>query len=340
MNLLTIRNPTHIAWSDSCPFGLGGYKAWRIRIDDRWNFKGNNSVNNLLEFLGMMVSILLMIRETRPDEEAVLLALGDNTSAIGWIFKSGKLPKQSRYYAPARMMARKIAEVTIQANVQVVAQHLKGTFNNVADLLSFEGDDRGKQNPLTRDRPDDATLTNRLHSSFNQIIPENFEISDLPPEINSFTFATLGIIEESWEQNKKSHGESQREHGKRGSVSPPPSGSKIHSSTSSQANPESSSPEGLYASCEIVNQTSRTKLLHNVRNQWWRRLCTLPSATWLRRSGQTTGEVPCTSDTGEEIPMNSYHRESKTYSKPWNKWTRLQTDRKPSLPSSCETWRP
>lgn len=36
MNLLTLRIPTWLAWSDSCPFGLGGYtlggKAWRIRI--------------------------------------------------------------------------------------------------------------------------------------------------------------------------------------------------------------------------------------------------------------------------------------------------------------------
>jgi len=333
MNLLTIRNPTHIAWSDSCPFGLGGYTlrgtAWRVRIDDRWSFRGDDSVNNLLEFLGMTVSILLMIRETQPDEEAVLLALGDNTSAIGWIFKSGRLPKQSRYYAPARKMARKIAEASIQANVQVVAQHLKGVFNDVADLLSFEGDDRGKQNPLTRDRPDDETLTHRLHSSYTQIIPENFEISDLPPEIDSFISATLGTIEESWTRNKKSRGASQNERGRHGIASYPHSESRTHSSTGSQANPENSSPEDSSANYETVSQTSRTRLLHNVRNQWWRRLCALPSATWLRRSGQTTGRVPCTSATGEEIPTNSSHPKSRTSSGPWNKWTRLPTGRRP-----------
>lgn len=36
MNLLTERTPTHLAWSDSCPVGLGGYtlggRAWRFKI--------------------------------------------------------------------------------------------------------------------------------------------------------------------------------------------------------------------------------------------------------------------------------------------------------------------
>jgi len=276
MNLLTIRRPTHIAWSDSCPFGIGGYtlkgRAWRIKLDSRWNFRGDDAVNNLLEFLGMTVSILLMIEEAKTERYSVLLALGDNTSAIGWIFRSGRLSKQSAYYYPAKKMARKIAAASIDANVRIVAQHLRGSFNDVADLLSFEGNDRGKSNPLTLDRPDDQTLTRRLHHHYHQIIPEDLTTC---PNI-----------------------------------------------------PESSSPAGSSASSVITDQTGRSTLLHDVRNLWWRRLCALPSATWLRRFGQTTGRVPCTSATGVPFPANSCHLRSRTYSEPWNKWTRRQSAKK------------
>jgi hypothetical protein len=38
MNLIAFCSPTHVYWSDSCPFGLGGYSnegyAWRLEIPD------------------------------------------------------------------------------------------------------------------------------------------------------------------------------------------------------------------------------------------------------------------------------------------------------------------
>lgn len=37
MNLITVRLPTRICWSDACPFGVGGFslatgKGWRVPI--------------------------------------------------------------------------------------------------------------------------------------------------------------------------------------------------------------------------------------------------------------------------------------------------------------------
>jgi len=273
MNLLTIRRPTRIAWSGSCLFGFGGYTlkgtAWRVKLDSRWIFWGDDLVNNLLEFLGMTVSILLMIKEAKSEREGALLALGDNTLAIGWIFKSGRLPKSSKYYYPAKKMAQKIAEEAIQADVRILAQHLRGTYNDVADLLSFEGDHRGKINPLTADRPDDQTLTLRLHKHYHQIIPKDFQISNLPPEINSFIYATLETIEESRAPNKRNPGVSQREPGDLGNASPDHSESVIHSLTTSPNTPGNSSPGVSYVSSEITSPTSRSALLYDVRNLWW-----------------------------------------------------------------------
>ena len=104
INLLVLRTPTCIAWSDSCPFGIGGYtlhgNAWRVQVPQDCPFYGDDSINNVLEFLGMAISVLLLIDEAHEDEEKFpcLLVLGDNTSAISWLFKSGKVPRSSRYY--------------------------------------------------------------------------------------------------------------------------------------------------------------------------------------------------------------------------------------------------
>ena len=54
INLLVLQTPTRIAWSDSCPFGIGGYtlqgNAWRVRVLKDCPFYGDDSVNNVLEF--------------------------------------------------------------------------------------------------------------------------------------------------------------------------------------------------------------------------------------------------------------------------------------------------
>ena len=97
MNRVTVRRPSQLCWSDSCPFGIGGFllsgKAWRIRIPDSSPIFGVDTANNVLEFLGMVVTIWLVILECAAlgSEQDCILALGDNTSAIGWLYKSSKL---------------------------------------------------------------------------------------------------------------------------------------------------------------------------------------------------------------------------------------------------------
>jgi hypothetical protein len=89
MNKITIRQPTKICWSDSCPSGIGGFlfsgRAWRIRTPDTSPIYGPDIANNVLEFLGMMVTIwLVLVRcAATHSEQDCILALSDNTSAIG-----------------------------------------------------------------------------------------------------------------------------------------------------------------------------------------------------------------------------------------------------------------
>jgi hypothetical protein len=81
VNLIVIRQPNRICWSDSCPFGLGGFllrtgRAWRIRMPKESILCGSALTNNLLKFIGMAVNIWLMCLDA--DVHDCILAPGDN----------------------------------------------------------------------------------------------------------------------------------------------------------------------------------------------------------------------------------------------------------------------
>ena len=179
MNQMTIRQPSKICWSDSCPFGIGGFllsgRAWRIRIPESSPIYGLDIANNVLEFLGMMVTVWLVLIECDEtgSEQDCILALGDNTSAIGWLFKSGKLPIDSPYYPAVQLIARKLARLVTGSSHCLASQHIKGDKNTVSDLLSFAGDTRGEAHPLAPDYPSDKILTERFHSCIRSGVVSN-----------------------------------------------------------------------------------------------------------------------------------------------------------------------
>jgi hypothetical protein len=306
MNLLTFRLPTRIGWSDSCPFGLGGYTlggfGWRIRIPEDSLIYGDDSVNNPLEFLGMAVTIKLLLMEAAGEDFPCLLPLGDNTSAIGWIFRSGRIKKSSRYFSAVKLIAREIARDVTNADAQVTPQHLRGNFNDVSDLLSFAGKARGKTNPLTVDNPSDALLTHRLHNSpYSQLIPKDFRIYKLPDEIASFVCLVLGTLEESWTPSKKSPSARGKGHGGDGDPSWGRSEPLTRTSVEYPEGDETCSAGASLSSFENQVTTSRGELLADVRNRWWSRLCATPSAIWQRRFGQVTGGAPSTERKGPSV---------------------------------------
>ncbi len=75
MNLIAFRRPTHIYWSDSCLFGLGGYSdigfAWRFEIPEALWFRASN---NLLEYLASIISPWVdMLAGSLKQEDCALL---------------------------------------------------------------------------------------------------------------------------------------------------------------------------------------------------------------------------------------------------------------------------
>jgi hypothetical protein len=194
INLSTLRQPSQVGILDSCPFGMGGFtwtgQAWRIRIPpSSVIYAGMSETNNVLEFLAMAITLWLIILDCVALDltDECILGLGDNTSAICWIFQSTRLPPKSAYYAPVQLIARKVARLTTESQQCLCAQHLKGGSTFISDWLLFTTQTRdGKTNPVAFDDPADDLLTNQFHSSFPQLIPQHFEISPLPEEILSF----------------------------------------------------------------------------------------------------------------------------------------------------------
>ena len=199
LNLLVTRRPDRIGWSDSCPFGMGGYslsgRAWRIRVPKTSVIYGSDKVNNLLEFIGMVINIWLICLEPGSDQSCIL-AIGDNTSAIGWLHSTSHLVQTWGAHSAHLMVARTLAKLLMTHNCCLASQHLKGELNLVADWLSFVGSEtRGKAHPLAFDDPPDDILTDRFHQSLPSQIPENFAISTLPNEILCWVTQVLQTAE-------------------------------------------------------------------------------------------------------------------------------------------------
>ena len=183
LNLVVARSPSRVCWSDACPFGMGGYsasgRAWRIRIPPSSPLYGHPKINNLLEFLAMVVNVWLEIEDSSDDHHCIL-ALGDNTSAIGWLFTSSKFPSSSLAHKAHLMVARQLATLVLKNDHCLASQHLKGELNVVADFLSFDGSSREKSHPLAFDCPPDSILTrastNTYTNRFRQTSPSRLSL--------------------------------------------------------------------------------------------------------------------------------------------------------------------
>jgi hypothetical protein len=244
-----------------------------------------------------------------------ILVLGDNTSAIGWLFRSGKIPPDSFYYSAVQLIARKLAELLTDSSHILSSQHLKGQKNVVADLLSYTGSSREEPHPLAPDNPSDGELTLRFHSSLPQLIPKDFLISPLPDAILSFVTQALQTAESSWIRAKNLPTKPKTESGAAGSASAMKRDSTLSRSSllypSGNAN---SSYDPSSPSTAKLRGLSQDDFLASVRDPWWRQLCAKPQATWLRRSGVVSNKVPFTSKTAlsSGLPFERYSKPTTT----------------------------
>jgi hypothetical protein len=88
MSLVAFCQPSHIYWSDSCPFGLRGYLdkgfAWRFEILEDLHFRASN---NLLKYVVSIISSWVDILAGHLKHGNCALWMTDSSTSMGWLRK-------------------------------------------------------------------------------------------------------------------------------------------------------------------------------------------------------------------------------------------------------------
>ena len=140
INHTTITLPHLLTKQDASIKGLGGFTcfglAWRYVIPPALI----NLVHiNVLEFMAVVVTTWLCILALEIDDGdgMKILAQTDNTSALGWLKGSASYQKITPITSTLReIIARKLADLLLDASLSIHSQHIAGKLNDVADQLS------------------------------------------------------------------------------------------------------------------------------------------------------------------------------------------------------------
>ncbi|GKZ00037.1 hypothetical protein MPSEU_000957100 [Mayamaea pseudoterrestris] len=181
INLLVPRVPDFVIPTDACLHQVGGHdmtigNGWRLAVPP-----GAPAHHiNVLEFVGPLVGIWLAATEGHLRKGDCVLALGDNTTAAGWLRRSNFSNETA---APQMLLlARLLAEICAQFGICCYSQWRMGLDNVVPDLISRE---------LSRS---DADLTNLiLSSSLAHQVPASFAMRPLPSKITSAISSLLQL---------------------------------------------------------------------------------------------------------------------------------------------------
>jgi hypothetical protein len=299
LNRITIRQPTRISWLDACPYRIGGYNlsgfAWRIRIPLTSPLFGDKRFNNLFKFIGMAVNVWVKCLDTSHNSGCIL-AIGDNTSAIGWLFNSGKMPTDSLTFKAVQVVAQKVARLILASAHCLASQHIKGELNVVSDLLYFAGESHGKPHPLAYDYPNNELLTTRFHEHLPIQIPQAFCISRLPSAILSWITLVLRIAKLSVMPAARLPTKMKTGPGDGGSPSVNLAASGMTPSSllyPTEGRSSLSSPSSDYT--KLLCGMRLVDLQGSVARQWSAALCATPQAVWLQRFGTITSTAPFTS---------------------------------------------
>jgi hypothetical protein len=140
MNLLTYRQSTHAIIGDASEYGLGAFhlesgRGWAWYIPQ--HLQGRAHIN-LLEFLTQLIQIWVDIIEGRIHEEDCILAMGDNTTAMGWLRRSNfrETNEDGNDWKVKQEVARKVATLVLDAKTCHLLQEQFRGYKN-ADKHKF-----------------------------------------------------------------------------------------------------------------------------------------------------------------------------------------------------------
>lgn len=282
MNKLTYRQPTNHVVTDACPHGIGGLsitsgRAWRLKIEEH-HFKTSN---NNYEFLAAVVGIWMAAINNEIEEEGVMLALTDNSSALGWLHSCNCDDELDSFRTE---VAHKLASIAREYNFIIHPQHVKGDDNKAADALSrkFELSDN--------------ELTQFCHLHTKNQIPKNFLICQIPIEITSWIYSKRVLARQLNTQTQKPIRTVKTGIGKDGKVFwKKPTWVKTYSLTRFKQLQNGCWDDVLLNPSDKENtekEDTDTPWSAKVRNSFSEGLYAKPLAVWQRSSGVTVGIHP------------------------------------------------
>ena len=173
LNLIAFTAPDSRIYTDASSVGMGGYnpysgQAWRYKLP---TWMANQFHINTLEFIPSTIGTWLEIKNSTIDYTKIL-CMTDNSSAVGWLYKSNFDPDKQTQHG---IISRKLASILLHSNSALYPQHIPGKNNVIADSLSRDFHIPAKH------------LAFALKSLFPEQTPVNLTISEtLPQEITSF----------------------------------------------------------------------------------------------------------------------------------------------------------
>lgn len=247
----------------------------------------------------MGIGIFLEIRSCTPENAECLLALGNSTSVIGWLFCLSKLGGQTSEHTAHLMVARNIAQANINSSSCLASHHLKDKLNFVANLLLFAGGitrSGKKRHPIAFNNPPDDILTQHFHTHYSAQILASFKICRLPDKILSLALLVLQTAALSLTAGKKAVMRATTASGANGVASALKQESILI--PSSLVYPQTSVHFlSRPSSCATTQSTGSqmAPLMEHIKCKWARALCGKPQATWLGRFSTISNQAPFTS---------------------------------------------
>jgi hypothetical protein len=279
MNLLTYRQSTHAIIGDASEYGLGAFhlesgRGWAWYIPQ--HLQGRAHIN-LLEFLTQLIQIWVDIIEGRIHEEDCILAMGDNTTAMGWLRRSNfrETDEDGNDWKVKQQVARKVATLVLDVfKAMLYTQWFAGEHNICADSLS-------------RDclYLDPSSHEHFLKHYFPKQTPANLQIRPVPNEIISFVSSILQQLPVK-QQRLTVPKPSELLRGVTGTLFCSPSDLARKSTLTAWTNLQkaSSLPHSL-------SQSAKAPTPLELKTNWSRAQSMPPSHMWHRPSGQTTGKT-------------------------------------------------
>jgi hypothetical protein len=150
-----------------------------------------------------VVGIWLEIKDAKKDSSEYILALGNSTSAIGWLFQSGRVDQNSLSCEAIQKVTQHLATPILNSDHCLALQHLKGEKNIVADLLLYTGSTRGHAHPLAADEASDDVIIHCFHIFLPSPIPRSFIILPLPSKVLYWVMQVLQTAKSPLTPGKK-----------------------------------------------------------------------------------------------------------------------------------------